>query len=103
MNVFVSSSGTPLLADFGLSQMLSGATITMVVSTNAGQGSIRWMSPELLNVTEDETQVVRPDFYSDMWAFGMIIYVNFFSPFVFRAFLMMSCRNSYPESFLTNT
>ena len=68
-NIVVSPSGQPLLCDFGISFMiLSSQTLT---STTGGfTGSLPWTSPELLENTTKHTVE------SDVWAFGMTIYVS---------------------------
>ncbi|TDL13906.1 kinase-like protein, partial [Rickenella mellea] len=66
-NILISSRGTPLLVDFGISRTL---VVTQVVSgLQALMGSVRWMAEELVN----------PNGYlgneqTDIWAFGMVIY-----------------------------
>lgn len=63
-NVLVSDLPSALLCDFGLSRAVGLATSTAI----QGQGSIRWLSPELLNAGFGKTEA------SDVWAFGMLIY-----------------------------
>lgn len=63
-NVLLSKDVRPLLCDFGLSRAVDLSTSTSL----QGQGSIRWMSPELLSEGGGKT------FASDAWAFGMLIY-----------------------------
>lgn len=66
----MTSSGVPRLTGFNLSRILA-------YSKPDDAGTTRWMAPELLRGDEDEAQKTKE---SDMWAFGMIIYVrNFFS------------------------
>ncbi|KAF8508835.1 kinase-like domain-containing protein, partial [Gautieria morchelliformis] len=64
-NVLVSDSGRPCLSDFGLSKvlMLKGMSTTAEVT-----GSVRWMSPELLNGDIDIANTK-----SDVWAYGMTV------------------------------
>ena len=58
-----------MLCDFGVSLMiLSSQTLT---STTGGvKGSLRWMAPELL------TGATKHTAETDVWAFGMTIYVS---------------------------
>ncbi|KAF8508158.1 kinase-like domain-containing protein, partial [Gautieria morchelliformis] len=64
-NVLVLDSGRPCLSDFGLSKvlMLKGMSTTADVT-----GSVRWMSPELLN---GDIEIVNTK--SDVWAYGMTV------------------------------
>ena len=76
----VSANGKPLLADFGLSLALN-ASMTFAAHTSTVKGSARWMSVELLSVRDDEVEDTSNDYgsptqESDVWAFGMIIYVS---------------------------
>ncbi len=47
-NVLVSANKSPLLADFGLSLMLS-QTQTTTGTTSSTKGTVRWMAKELFN------------------------------------------------------
>ena len=92
-DVFISNQGSPLLADFGLSRMLSNGTIAMCISTYKGTGSVRWMAAELLDIgTVDEwgpdsefpseseyNDIIQPSAKSDVWVLGMVIYVRLIS------------------------
>ena len=66
----MSSSGTLRIGDFGLSRILSDGTLWAASTRQAG-GSLRWMSPELLDGSQ-ETVTVQ----SDIWAFGMVALVS---------------------------
>lgn len=63
-NVLISGDCRALVCDFGLSKTVDVTTTTAL----QGQGSIRWMSPELLEMGHGKS------FASDVWAFGMLIY-----------------------------
>lgn len=63
-NVLLSEDLHAQVCDFGLSRSVDTATATLMT----GKGSIRWMSPELLDNGGGKT------FHSDMWAAGMMIY-----------------------------
>jgi serine/threonine protein kinase len=62
----VSSAGTLRIGDFGLSRVLSDATLWVTSNRQAG-GSTRWMSPELLDSSQHTVTA-----QSDIWAYGMV-------------------------------
>lgn len=71
----MSSAGEPMIGDFGLSHMMS-ATQTLVAATNhegGVKGTVRWMAAELFDVEEGEAGHTKA---SDMWAYGMTVYVS---------------------------
>lgn len=72
----MSSDKTPLLADFGLAHVLNPGTVTIRLCTN-GQpgGTANWMAIELLE--PDESKAKSYTKVSDIWAFGMTVYVSF--------------------------
>ncbi|KLO13879.1 kinase-like protein [Schizopora paradoxa] len=72
-NILISSSGTPLIADFGLSLALSYSQSTMGYTTTTTNGTLRWMAIELLSPASGE-EPSKHNKDSDMWAFGMVIY-----------------------------
>ena len=95
--MLVDYSGKPKIADFGLSRILSySQTIFASTPRESAKGSLRWMAYELLQMDSDTfeakaligertcdviqsemgQQVVHTK-ESDMWAFGMVIYVCF--------------------------
>ncbi|KLO08496.1 kinase-like protein [Schizopora paradoxa] len=67
-NIFLSDSGEPLLADFGISRIIT--TTTATTSTNI-KGSTRWMAVELLS---DDDAGETHTMMTDIWAFGMVVY-----------------------------
>ncbi|KLO14151.1 kinase-like protein, partial [Schizopora paradoxa] len=67
-NIFISDSGEPLLADFGISRIVT--TNSSTTSTNV-KGSTRWMALELLS---DDDAEGRHTMMTDIWAFGMVVY-----------------------------
>ncbi|EJD08301.1 kinase-like protein [Fomitiporia mediterranea MF3/22] len=77
-NVLVSATGVPLISDFGISRVisisesLSGQGACAQPSSGDVKGSSRWMSPELLLPTRDQTTKHTKE--SDVWAFGMTAY-----------------------------
>ncbi|KLO08493.1 kinase-like protein [Schizopora paradoxa] len=68
-NIFISDSGEPLLADFGISRIVT--TTSGTTSTNV-KGSTRWMAFELLS---DDGAEDRHTVMTDIWAFGMVVYL----------------------------
>ena len=70
-NVLINRNGRAQLADFGLLTIVSDpAHVTVASSSYMSGGTIRWMSPELL----DPEQNNRPTKSSDCYALGMVIY-----------------------------
>ena len=75
--MLISPDGDPLLSDFGVSRMLI-ASGTLDHTTTLG-GTARWMAVELLKPTEEGDAPALPTTESDVWAFGMTIYVRCFA------------------------
>ena len=73
-NILVSPAGIPLLADFGIAQMLCSSSSVEPTSSEL-KGSVRWMAIELFNVNDSE-QSIRHTKETDVWAYGMVIYVR---------------------------
>ncbi|KXN82319.1 Serine/threonine-protein kinase HT1 [Leucoagaricus sp. SymC.cos] len=65
-NVLVSDGGRAMIADFGISHVVSTHLRT---TTLASTGSLHWTAPEL--TTEDGAY---PTFESDIWSFGCLSY-----------------------------
>lgn len=79
----MSKTDTPLIMDFGISHLLQ-STATVETATTSTKGSIRWMAIELfkgpgqdVDETEENDGTVHTT-QSDVWAFGMTIYVRSF-------------------------
>jgi len=71
-NVLISSSGDPLLADFGISRLASSSTIGF--TTDSVRGSTRWMACELLVISENEDDgPPRHNEKTDVWSYGMTL------------------------------
>ena len=66
-NVLISTTGEPLLCDFGLAVIVEELTQLPISTAMEGQGNPRWMAPELL-VGEAIVSTA-----SDVYAFGMLI------------------------------
>jgi len=77
-NILISSNGTPLLTDFGLSLVLCQTQSTtqraLTTSTAMLGGTVRWMARELFASKSDGT-LQRHDRATDIWAYGMVVYV----------------------------
>ncbi|KLO13728.1 kinase-like protein [Schizopora paradoxa] len=74
-NVLISDTKEPLLADFGLSQVLYPLFSTAGQSSNSNSptGTVRWMAREFFD--ESSVTAIVPNEKSDVWAFGMVLYV----------------------------
>jgi len=81
----VSDSGEPLLADFGISRIMHLTTESATTNTSTGvMGTTRWMAIELFRLNPDETgetetgetETRMHTKQTDVWAFGMVIYVR---------------------------
>jgi len=71
-NVLIDHNGNARLCDFGLSRMLEDTTLWETSSSKAS-GTLRWIAPELLLPSEDQTpKTVSTE--SDIYAFGMTCY-----------------------------
>lgn len=68
-NILVTDAGRACLADFGLSSVsISEIIETSRLSALRTGGTLRWMSPEILNETQP------PNRKSDMYSFACICY-----------------------------
>lgn len=74
-NVLISARGVPLLADFGLSLVLSQSQSALVTTASCTRGTVRWMAKELF-LTSPEGKTPKHTTMTDVWAFGMIAYVS---------------------------
>jgi hypothetical protein len=80
-NVLISSTGVPMLSDFGVSRVIAASNIT--TGTSAGC-STRWMAYELFPPLDEVPQLdgtsyrrpVTANEKTDVWAFGMTVYVS---------------------------
>jgi serine/threonine protein kinase len=69
-----------MLTDFGVSRVIATSNVT--TDTTSFKGSTRWMAPELLEFDETRAhEPVQSDEKTDIWAFGMTIYVSKCKPF----------------------
>ena len=70
-NILIDNNGRACLADFGLVVIVPDRSTPL--SSFVGGGTVEWMSPELLN-PEDFNSEGRPTKESDCYALGMVIY-----------------------------
>ena len=61
--------GRPVLSDFGISRLLINSKT--FAGTTSIKGNTRWMAPELIEETASKSHTKS----SDVWAFGMVLYV----------------------------
>jgi len=64
-NVLISSNGTPLLADFGMSTRAE-------LTASKNMGTFRFMAPELIYSPDRKDH--ENSWMTDMWSFGMVVY-----------------------------
>lgn len=77
-NVLISEEGRAVLADFGTSRLLKNSVT--IAGTQTFKGSVRWTAPELFTPTDEPLEHLFHTKASDVWAFGMVIYVGCISP-----------------------
>ena len=94
----MSENDDPLLADFGISSIMTSSSTTN--STTGIKGSARWMAFELLSPRLEETEESgKHTKKTDVWAYGMVVYVRFIYRFginladVFIFFLTLGATN----------
>ncbi len=73
--MLISQTGQPLLSDFGLSLALSQSASWATTTSALTKGTVRWMAKELFVPGNPSP---KHDEKSDIWAFGMVVYVRFF-------------------------
>ena len=69
----IDKDGNARLADFGLLTIVSDSTHTAATASSEGAGTMRWMSPELLDPERFGCKNARPTKESDCYALGMVI------------------------------
>ena len=72
-NILINKDGLARLADFGLLTVVSDPTNYTTPGSTAACGTVRWMSPELLDPDQFESSDGRPTKESDCYALGMVI------------------------------
>jgi len=73
LNILIDRDGRARLADFGLLIIVSDSTYHTSLSTPKGAGTLRWMSPELLDPGRFGHGDGRMTKESDCYALGMVI------------------------------
>ena len=69
----IDKDGNARLADFGLLTIVSDSTHPVTTTSSEGAGTMRWMSPELLDPERFGSKNARPTKESDCYALGMVI------------------------------
>ena len=72
-NIMIDKDGGARLADFGLLVIVSDSTHPVTTTPSEGAGTMRWMSPELLDPERFGSKNGRPTKESDCYALGMLI------------------------------
>ena len=89
-NILISSSGIPLLADFGISRTInSGDFPSLTTSSYNVSGTLRWMASELFSDDNSKTYLLA----SDVWSYGMTIYVRNLSKYFLSPIKIYIHRN----------
>ena len=74
-NIVVSSNGQAKICDFGCARMMT-ASHTMALLSSNNKGTVHFWAPELLRVPQREEEKVKQSRESDVWAFGMTVFVS---------------------------
>jgi len=72
LNIMVNNNGRAVLADFGLVNFAPDQPT--LLSSCMEAGTVRWMSPELLDPQKYGFPKIRPTKESDCYALGMVVY-----------------------------
>ena len=72
-NILVDDTGAARIADFGFTAMIDLSTTLLSETIVSSGGTFRWMSPELLDPTQFDTNG-RLTRESDCYALGMVVY-----------------------------
>ncbi len=77
-NIMVSSNREARVADFGVSHACADSVSGLASTLNPTRmkGTIRWMAKELFDVLNESDVVGIPNKESDVWSFGMVVYVR---------------------------
>ena len=73
-NILISESGIPQICDFGMSRLIVASQSSLWQTTaDSLKGSIRWLAIEFLKPGKLQYRHTKE---TDIWAFGMTIYVS---------------------------
>ncbi|KAF9783784.1 kinase-like domain-containing protein [Thelephora terrestris] len=73
-NILIDGDANVRLADFGLLSIMSDTTTPVSSKSLTQAGTLRWMSPELLNPKRFNLKRSCPTERSDCYALGMVVY-----------------------------
>ena len=74
-NILIGPEGQALIADFGCSRLEIASQSWAVQTASHLGGTANYWAPELLQISEDHSGDAKMRKQSDVWAFGMTIYV----------------------------
>ena len=74
VNILIDEDHNARLADFGLLTIISDPANLLSSSSNAQGGTVRWMSPELIDPQRFGSETSFPTKSSDCYALGMVVY-----------------------------
>ncbi len=72
--MLVSDDNQALLTDFGVSRM---DALTAGYTTKSVKGNARWQAKEFFEIMDDDAPPPTHTVKTDIWAFGMTIYVRY--------------------------
>jgi serine/threonine protein kinase len=72
-NVLIDGSGNARLTDFGLATVEGNAGLQLSMTSGTFNSNPRWRVPEVIGV-DPENGPVRPNFKSDIYSFGCIMF-----------------------------
>ena len=73
-NILINNDLSACIGDFGLTNITSTASISMVLSAPLSGGTCRWMAPELIKSDDAGGAPRKPSKESDVYAFAMMAY-----------------------------
>lgn len=75
----MTEDGIPMLSDFGQARAIQYTFSAMKTTHNFRErGTMNWIAPEIAQYIDDEENAneIICTVYSDMWSYGMVIYVS---------------------------
>ncbi|KAG2099658.1 kinase-like domain-containing protein, partial [Suillus cothurnatus] len=79
-NVLVDGSGHPRLTDFGLATVAGDVESQLNTTTTGCSFNPQWRAPEVIRIGLEDGQIIRPNFKTDIYSFGSVM---FFVRFVY--------------------